>query len=65
VRLVIVASESGLFSVEDVLAELEHLARLAANVLNEHTNAAGSCNVCGSTFPCGPAVLAEHNLALL
>ena len=63
--MVIVATDSGLFSVEDVQAELEHLARLAAGVLNEHTNAAGLCNVCGSAFPCRSAVLAGHNVALV
>jgi hypothetical protein len=62
---VIVGSDLGLFPVESVHAELEHLARVAAGVLNEHTNVNGVCAVCGSSFPCEPAVLAEHNVALL
>jgi len=46
-------------------AELEQLSRLATLVLNEHVNDRGLCAVCGSSFPCESAVLAEHNVALL
>jgi hypothetical protein len=46
-------------------AELEALSSLAVTVLNEHTNDADLCAVCGSAWPCEQAVLAEHNLAAL
>jgi len=62
---VIVASDSGLFPVDSVQAEIEHLARLASVVLNAHVNDAGLCAVCGCAFPCEAAVVAEHNFALL
>jgi hypothetical protein len=62
---VIVATDAGLFDLDELRLELEHLARLAANVLNEHINGDGLCAVCGSAFPCESAVLAEHNVALL
>lgn len=46
--------------------ELARLAHIAAMVLNEHINADGLCVACGDVpFPCRPAVLAEHNTALL
>jgi len=61
----IVGTEAGLYPIESVQAELEYLAQLATVVLNEHTNRAGLCATCGTTFPCDSAVLAEHNLALL
>ena len=45
---------------------VEHLAHLAAAVLNEHVNANGRCAAClQNPFPCDSAVLAEHNIALL
>lgn len=43
--------------------ELEALISLATRVLNEHTNQAGLCALCGCAWPCESAVLAEHNLA--
>jgi len=61
----IVGTEVGLFPLESVQAELEHLGRLATVVLNEHGNHAGLCATCDTAFPCDSAVLAEHNLALL
>ena len=61
----IVGTETGLYPVESIQAELEHLAQLATVVLNEHMNQAGLCAVCGTAFPCDSAVLAEHNIALL
>lgn len=61
----IVATETGVYPVDGLVAEVEHLAQLASVVLNEHTNDNGLCAVCGSIFPCGSAVLAEHNVALL
>ena len=61
----IVASDRCLFSVDSVQAEIEHLAQLATAVLNEHTDDAGLCAICGSAFPCKSAVLAENNVALL
>ena len=45
--------------------ELEALSPLAVTVLNEHTNDADLCAVCGSAWPCEQAVLAEHNVAAL
>jgi hypothetical protein len=61
----IVSTDRGLFPVDSVQAEIEHLAQLATVVLNEHTHDRGLCAVCGCTFPCDSAVLAEHNVALL
>jgi hypothetical protein len=61
----IVGTEAGLYPLDCVQAELEHLGQLATVVLNEHTNHARLCAVCGTTFPWDSAVLAEHNLALL
>ncbi|PZS28172.1 MAG: hypothetical protein DLM59_15175 [Pseudonocardiales bacterium] len=61
----IVCTEHGLFPVDAVHAELKHLANLASVVLNEHVNHDGLCTVCGCAFPCQPAVLAAHNVALL
>jgi hypothetical protein len=46
-----------------VLGDLRALSSLALAVLNEHTNQAGRCTVCGSAWPCEQASLAEHNLA--
>ena len=45
--------------------ELELLCSTAAVVRNEHVNDAALCAVCGSTWPCQRAQLAEHNLAVL
>ena len=101
----IVGTEAGLYPIESIQAELEHLAQLVTKVLrrfrdfartrwplrgsglgqqvptdvpsttccgsgfrkrlDEHTNQAGLCAVCGTAFPCDSAVLAEHNVALL
>jgi hypothetical protein len=50
----------------DCSTALDHLHELAAAVLNEHTNDNDCCAACaGVAFPCGLAVLAEHNVALL
>ncbi|KWX02437.1 hypothetical protein [Carbonactinospora thermoautotrophica] len=52
--------------VDDLFPSTVHqLSTIASQVLNEHVNDAGLCAVCGSAFPCGRAVLAEHNLASL
>jgi len=61
----IVGTATTLYSIESVQAEIENLASLATAVLDEHTNRAGLCAVCGDDFPCGSAILADHNLALL
>jgi len=45
--------------------ELEVLSSLAVTVLNEHTDQAGRCAVCGSAWPCESVLLADHNLAML
>jgi hypothetical protein len=50
----------------DCPTALDRLHELAAAVLNEHTNDNGRCAACaGVASPCGLAVLAEHNAALL
>lgn len=52
--------------VDDLFHSTVHqLSTIASQVLNEHVNDHGLCAVCGSAFPCGRAVLAEHNLASL
>ena len=52
--------------VDDLAADIEHLARLASVVLNAHVNDSGWCAVCrGVAFPCDLAVVAEHNTALV
>lgn len=61
----IFAAFNGLYPVDSLAAEIEHLAQLASAVLNEHVNDHGLCAVCGCAFPCDSAVLAEHNVALL
>lgn len=43
--------------------EFEAMIKLATQALNEHTDDTGLCAVCGCTWPCERAVLAEHNLA--
>lgn len=61
----IVATSRGLFSIDCILAEIEHLARLATVVLNGHLSDNGLCAVCvGVAFPCASVVVAEHNVAL-
>jgi len=47
------------------IPEFEALRALASRVINEHVDYDGLCAVCGSAFPCGRAVLAEHNLGLV
>jgi hypothetical protein len=50
----------------DCSTALDRLHELTTTVLNEHTNDNGWCAACaGAVFPCGLAVLAEHNAALL
>jgi hypothetical protein len=59
-------NETGAVLVLDPLPSLlDQLATLAATVLGEHRNDAGLCASCGSAWPCGLVVLAEHNLAVL
>lgn len=48
---------------DTVSPEFEALISLATRALNEHTNDADLCAVCGFAWPCEFAVLAEHNLA--
>jgi hypothetical protein len=45
---------------ESAPSELEALSSLAVTVLNEHTNDADPCAVCGSTWPCERVIPAEH-----
>lgn len=47
----------------DLPVGLEALSSLAVRVLNEHTNHAGLCEVCGFAWLCKWAVLADHNVA--
>lgn len=44
--------------------QLARLRTVAIGVLNSHVSNRGRCATCGSDWPCGHAVLAEHNLAL-
>ena len=44
--------------------QLARLRTVAISVLNSHVSNRGRCTACGSDWPCGHAVLAEHNLAL-
>jgi anti-sigma regulatory factor (Ser/Thr protein kinase) len=44
--------------------QLARLRTVAVGVLNSHVNDFGRCAACGSDWPCGRAVLAEHNLAM-
>jgi hypothetical protein len=44
--------------------QLARLRTVAISVLNSHVSNHGRCAACGSDWPCGHAVLAEHNLAL-
>lgn len=44
--------------------QLARLRTVAISVLNSHVSNRGRCATCGSDWPCGHAVLAEHNLAL-
>ncbi len=45
-------------------SQLARLRTVAAGVLSSHVNDHGRCVACGSDWPCGRAVLAEHNLAM-
>lgn len=45
--------------------ELQQLCSTAVRVLHEHASVGGLCVVCGLSWPCEPARLAENNLALL
>jgi len=50
----------------DCSTALDRLHEQVTAVLDEHTNNIGRCTACaGVAFPCGLAVLAEHNAALL
>jgi anti-sigma regulatory factor (Ser/Thr protein kinase) len=44
--------------------QLARFRAVAVGVLNSHVNDHGRCAACGSDWPCGRAVLAEHNLAM-
>ncbi|PZS30478.1 MAG: hypothetical protein DLM59_11195 [Pseudonocardiales bacterium] len=62
----ILATSTGVHRVDDLRAEIEHLARLAAAVLRDHTDDAGRCAACrDAAFPCGPAYLGEQVATLL
>ncbi|SNQ47517.1 conserved hypothetical protein [Frankia canadensis] len=45
--------------------EIAQLCAVAAREITEHENVRGLCVICGSVWPCGRAVLAEHNLAVI
>jgi hypothetical protein len=60
----IVGTAEGLYPIESIQAELEHLAQLAGTVLSEHVNREGLCALCDRAFPCDAVALAEHNVAL-
>ncbi len=44
--------------------QLARLRAVAAGVLNSHVHECGRCTACGSDWPCGRVVFAEHNLAM-
>ncbi len=46
------------------LPQLTRLRTVAIRMLNSHVSDRGQCAACGSDWPCGHAVLAEHNLVL-
>lgn len=55
----IVATDAGLLSVENLAVEAEQLAPLADVVVNAHADDDGLCSVCsGVAFPCSSVVLA-------
>ena len=55
---------TGMIPIRDpLLVVLELMQASAIRVLNEHSDEAGLCAVCGSVWPCEPVVLATHNLA--
>jgi hypothetical protein len=64
-RLSAGTASSEYLSPDGMAADLEHLAQVAATVLDSHVNELGRCAACGHTFPCELAMLAEHNMALL
>src|SRR5215469_1957629 len=45
--------------------ELMHLLATAQRVIDEHVNAYGTCDCCGSVWPCQRAQLAEFALTAL
>jgi hypothetical protein len=45
-------------------AGLKALTSLAVTVLNDHSNAAGLCAVCGCAWPCELVLRADHNYDL-
>ena len=45
--------------------ELVQLSATATKVLDTHVSGQGCCVVCGTSWPCEPAQLAERNLAAL
>jgi hypothetical protein len=49
---------------EGLLAGLEALSSLAVEVLDDHTDAAGLCAVCGCAWSCEMVLLADHNYDL-
>lgn len=44
--------------------EFVGLRRRASAVIDQHVDRDGRCAVCGCTFPCDLAVVAEHNVAV-
>jgi 8-oxo-dGTP pyrophosphatase MutT (NUDIX family) len=43
---------------------LRSLASRAARTIREHTSRGGQCDICGISWPCEQAILADHNLDL-
>jgi len=57
---------TGTIYVDDLLRVMLDLLRaLAMSVLEEHTDEADLCAVCGSAWPCEYVVVATHNLAVI
>jgi hypothetical protein len=47
-----------------VATVLDTMRSLATRVITEHLHRDGACAACGQRWPCGPVILADHNLAV-
>ena len=56
---------TAVLTVDHYPPELARPCHTAVRVLHDHAEVSGLCVVCGLSWPCEPAQLGEHNLALL
>jgi hypothetical protein len=49
----------------DPLSTLDRLTNVTVAVFGVHRSGATCCAICGTGWPCGEVVLADHNLAVL